>query len=106
MSGSWTARDFTSGGGQIEHLLAAPGPGIELVGLVTSGPAPARAVLVARKPLSPAHVEVGLDQVRPESKRPAEETLGILVHFAFQIHQPKIIVCVEGRLAVVVQPDG
>src|SRR4029079_6481608 len=38
-SGCQRSRDLTSGRHQIQHLLTPLGPGVELVGLVTVGPA-------------------------------------------------------------------
>src|ERR671911_572882 len=104
--GERAARDFTSGGSYLQHLLASLCPGIESVSLVTLGPDTHRLLALTTEPECAAKLKVRFDEVGSQLESLAEKCLGVFIHFTFQVYQTKIVVRVQSGLPIVVETDG
>src|SRR6476659_10296245 len=89
-----------------EHFGAALSPWIELVRRRTGAPSLLRVVLLASQPVRATEPEVRLDEIRAQRQALAKEGLRVVVHLALEVHQSQVVMCVERRLRVVVEPDG
>src|SRR5687768_14068432 len=88
-----------------EHLGTTLSPWIELVRRRTRAPSLARRIRLAGEPVGASQLVRRLEKVRAEREALSKECLRVLVHLALEIHEPEIVVRVQRRLRIVVQPD-